>query len=104
MAERTIIWTETAIRQRNEIFEYWNLRNKSKQYSQRLNRTIKEYLQVLAQRPTIGLKLHDAETRTFSLGNYNIYYEFDSDHLFVISIWENRQNPEELLNTLSKIE
>jgi hypothetical protein len=43
MAQLTIHWTETAIRQRNYIFGYWIKRNQSTTYAKKLNEKIKEF-------------------------------------------------------------
>lgn len=37
-----IFWIQTAIKQRDHIFDYWNNRNKSNRYSQTLNLAIRE--------------------------------------------------------------
>tara|TARA_R110002072_G_scaffold75921_1_gene178422 strand:- start:624 stop:761 length:138 start_codon:yes stop_codon:yes gene_type:complete len=42
MDELTIVWALTALKQRNQVFKYWNLRNNSNAYSKRLNLKIKE--------------------------------------------------------------
>jgi hypothetical protein len=49
MAQLTINWTETAIRQRNYIFEYWIERNKSTTYAKKLNEKIKERTNLLSR-------------------------------------------------------
>ena len=41
MAELSVFWTNTALKQRNYTFEYWNDRNKSATYSKKLNSSIK---------------------------------------------------------------
>ena len=57
MAELTIFWTNTAIKQRNFTFEYWNERNKSTAYSKKLNLSIKERTNILKTNPELGKKL-----------------------------------------------
>ena len=37
MDELKIIWTKIAISQRNEVFAYWNKRNKSTDFSKKIN-------------------------------------------------------------------
>ncbi len=54
MARIEILWTENALRQRNHILEYWNIRNQSKAYSRKLNLKIKDRLEVLKENPEIG--------------------------------------------------
>ena len=51
MAKLTICWTQTAVKQRNHIFKYWNNRNKSASYSKKLNNSIKERIQLLKTNP-----------------------------------------------------
>lgn len=46
MAKNTIIWSETALSQRIEIFEYWNLRNGNTKYSTKLLYKIKGRIKV----------------------------------------------------------
>ena len=37
MDEIKVIWTKIAVKQRNEIFDFWNNRNKNNRYSKQLN-------------------------------------------------------------------
>jgi hypothetical protein len=36
MVERSIVWTETAVKQRREILRYWTIRNGSTAFAERL--------------------------------------------------------------------
>ena len=56
MAELSIFWTSTALKQRNYTFEYWNDRNKSTTYSKKLNLSIKERTDILKTNPELGKK------------------------------------------------
>ncbi|KAF0235826.1 MAG: hypothetical protein FD181_3213 [Prolixibacteraceae bacterium] len=40
-----IVWTATALQQRNFIFHYWNERNKSNLYSKKLNSSLKQRIE-----------------------------------------------------------
>ncbi len=42
MAKRTVVWTETAVRQRREILKYWVKRNGSIIYAEKLIKLIAE--------------------------------------------------------------
>jgi hypothetical protein len=74
MAELTIFWTNTALKQRNYTFEYWNERNKSTTYSKKLNSSIKERTNILKTNPELGKKTEFNNTRVISLGHYSILY------------------------------
>ena len=88
MAQLTINWTETAIRQRNYIFEYWIERNKSTTHAKKLNEKIKERTNLLKQNPDLGKKTDFNNTRVVSLGHYSILYQ-KSNTKIIITIKNN---------------
>ncbi|MFT4855534.1 MAG: plasmid stabilization system protein ParE [Algoriphagus sp.] len=54
MDELEIFWTKTALGQRDLIFDYWNVRNKSKSYSKKLNIQIRSRIATIKENPEIG--------------------------------------------------
>ena len=46
MAAR-LIWSNLALQQKKEIFDYWNERNKSKIYSRKLNKLINDAAELI---------------------------------------------------------
>jgi hypothetical protein len=54
MAQLTLVWTKTALKQRNSIFKYWNKRNKSIEYSKRLRKVINERTKLILSFPEMG--------------------------------------------------
>lgn len=100
MALLKIVWTLTAIKQRNYIFDYWNERNKSKIYSQKLNNKIKERIELLKTNPNLGIKTDFKETRAISLGHFSVFYKKIDSTIFVTAFWDNRQDPEKLVKFL----
>ncbi len=97
MAQIAIFWTQTAIKQRNYTFEYWN---KSTSYSKKLNGKIKERIQLLKKNPELGKKTEFELTRAISLGHYSILYKFKKSRIFITGFWDNRQDPNKLLKFL----
>ncbi len=100
MAELSIFWTETAIRQRNHIFEYWIERNKSNTYAKKLNQKIKERTDLLKLNPDLGKKTEFKNSRAVSLGHYSILYQKDHSKIIITGFWDNRQEPQKLLKHL----
>ena len=56
MAKR-LIWTKMSHNQKKEIFEFWNNRNKSKNYSRKLNDLFNEAAELLLLYPNLGKKM-----------------------------------------------
>ena len=102
MAHLTIHWTETAIRQRNYIFEYWIERNQSTTYAKKLNEKIKERTNLLKLNPDLGKNTDFKNTRGVSLGHYSILYQKSEIKIIITGFWDNRQEPEKLLKFLKK--
>jgi plasmid stabilization system protein ParE len=102
MAELSIFWTNTALKQRNYTFEYWNDRNKSTTYSKKLNSSIKERTNILKTNPELGKKTDFNNTRVISLGHYSILYRKVDLKIIITGFWDNRQNPDKLLKFLNQ--
>jgi plasmid stabilization system protein ParE len=97
MARLKVTWTATAIKQRNQVFEYWNNRNKSTAYSKKLNGKIKERIDLLKTNPHLAKNTEFEPTRAISLGHYSILYKIIDLDIFITGFWDNRQDPKRLL-------
>ena len=51
---KQVVWSYSAQDDRKEILTYWNNRNKSKTYSQKLDGLFKEAIKLISQFPQIG--------------------------------------------------
>jgi hypothetical protein len=89
MDEIKIIWSNIAVTQRNKVFEYWNTRNKS----------IYDKIDLLKSNPHAGKFGSLKPFRILHLGNYSLVYRYSASVIYIISFWDNRQNPD----TLKKI-
>jgi plasmid stabilization system protein ParE len=102
MAVKTVIWTDTAVRQRRKILRYWTKRNKSSSYSEKLIFEILERVQFLIKNPESFISTNYKDIRTSTLGHYTIFYKTTQKELIVVAFWDNRQNPKTLLKILKK--
>ncbi|MBK3520069.1 type II toxin-antitoxin system RelE/ParE family toxin, partial [Carboxylicivirga marina] len=82
MAQLKVYWTLTAIKQRNHIFAYWNKRNKSSTYSQKLRLGIKERINLIKDNPEIGKPTELNFIRGLSLGHYSILYKQQESRIY----------------------
>lgn len=102
MAKRTVVWTETAAKQRREILKYWTSRNKSTAYAEKLMRLITKQVSIILNHPE-SFKLTDyPDTRESVLGHFSIYYKLTSKKLIITAFWDNRQDPKKLLEFIKK--
>ncbi|MGZ5242628.1 MAG: type II toxin-antitoxin system RelE/ParE family toxin [Bacteroidia bacterium] len=102
MAKKSVVWTETAARQRREILKYWTIRNGSKVYAEKLIKLIASHIKTILNHPE-SFKMADfPETRESAMGHFSIFYKITEDKLIITAFWDNRQDPKKLLEILSK--
>ena len=96
MVKREIIWSHRAKIKLYEVLEYFADRNKSRTYSGHLYKQINKELEILKRYPKLGLKTDIESIRCLIFGDYMIFYEDKTDRIIIHSIWDCRQNPDEL--------
>lgn len=100
MAQRKIIWTETAARQRRSILEYWLHRNQSPTYSLKLLRLSNEKADLIAKNPLTYKAADFPDTHVSTLGHFSLFYKITDDSIVITAFWDNRQDPKKLLELL----
>lgn len=93
---KRIIWSLKAQADRKQILTYWNNRNKSANYSKKLNQRFKEALQAICKNPKIGKQTDDSKVRIKIVKDYLLIYEETEDAVILLTIWDSRQNPDKL--------
>jgi plasmid stabilization system protein ParE len=101
MVERSIVWTETAIKQRREILRYWTIRNGSTSFAERLIKLISKQLQIIALQPESFKETEFPAVRESAMGHFSIYYKTQDNQLIIMAFWDNRQDPKKLLEMLT---
>lgn len=100
MAQKKVIWTETAAWQRRSILEYWIQRNQSTTYSIKLLRLSNEKANLIATNPQLYKAADFQNTRVASIGHFSLFYKILHDAIIITAFWDNRQDPKELLKIL----
>lgn len=99
MAEKTkLVWSKSAQLDRKEIFSYWNKRNGSTAYSNKLNLLIKDTLQAIIDHPYSGQSTSINTVRYYVVRDYLLLYEIAETQILIL--WDGRQDPEKLKKRL----
>lgn len=96
MAQYKIIWSNRAKIKRYKILEFYIKRNKSKTYSIKLNRKFNKELRLLIKQPNLGIKTVLKGVRGLIVDDFILFYEVIKDIIVIYSIWDCRQNPDDL--------
>jgi len=97
MVKLKIIWSHRANIKLYKILEFYIERNKSKTYSVKLYNKFNKELKLLHKHPEIGIKTELDAVRGLIVGDYILYYEIDNENIMVHTVWDCRQNPEDLI-------
>jgi len=96
VAARRIIWSKRAKNDLLTILDFYFQRNGTKTYSSKINSVLNESVKVLTRHPYIGKVTDLQDIRCLIKGDYNIFYEIKAGTIEILTIWNSRQNPEEL--------
>jgi plasmid stabilization system protein ParE len=96
MVKRKIIWSPKAKSDLLQILDFFFKRNGTKSYSKKLNSSIRKSVRLLERYSEIGINTDIHNVRNLIEGDYSIFYQIKSDTVEIISIWDNRQNPDNL--------
>lgn len=95
MAKR-IKWSRKAVADRIQILDYWFQRIGNKEYSKKLDKSLREVVKLLSEYPELGRKLTNRDERYFVKDYYQIFYQIKKDTIEILHIWDSRRNPEDL--------
>jgi plasmid stabilization system protein ParE len=97
MAKRIIVWSHRANIKLFELLDFYAERNKSKTYSKKLYQKFKKELSLLTRQPRLGVKTDFESIRGLIIEEYILFYEITPDKIIVHTVWDCRQNPDDLI-------
>ena len=93
---KQVIWSLRAQEDRKKILEYWRKRNGSATYSRKLNFLFKEAISILKKFPHIGRLTDHPNVRFKIVRDYRVIYEETATTIYILTIWDSRQDSNEL--------
>ncbi len=92
-----IIWTDFAIQNIKDIFDYYS-KNANKKVAHKIRKQILASTKQLIQNPESGqtelnLEKLNQKYRYLLVGNYKVIYKFVQDEIRIVDIFDTRQNP-----------
>ena len=95
-----IIWTDFAIENLKEIFDYYSIKA-SKKVAHKIRKQIFESTKQLVKNPKSGqteinLEKLKQNHRYLVSGNYKVIYKVFEDEIIIVDIFDVRQNPSKM--------
>jgi hypothetical protein len=97
MAKRKIVWSHVANIKLFRILEFYAERNQSTTYSKKLYKKFNKELSILLKQPDIGIITEIETVRGLIVDEYILFYEVTDDLIVVHTVWDCRQNPDDLI-------
>lgn len=97
---KEIIWTATAEEELYDCLSYWNTRNKSNRYSEKLYLLIEEVTEDFAKHPNSGRTTEYQNFRSVVIRDYLLFFEETETQILILCFWDGRQDPEKLKKRL----
>ncbi|MFN7705261.1 MAG: type II toxin-antitoxin system RelE/ParE family toxin [Chryseotalea sp.] len=91
-----IIWSLKAQEDRKQILNYWINRNKSTNYSIKLDHKFRDALNLIKDHPQIGKSTNLKNVRIKIVTDYLMVYEIKENTILLLAIWDSRQDPRKL--------
>ena len=79
-----------------KILTFYYKRNGTKTYIRKLNSAIRLSIRKLKKHSEIGVQTDVQNIRNLIEADYNIFYEIVQEYIEIITIWDSRQNPDNL--------
>ncbi|MCL2649588.1 MAG: type II toxin-antitoxin system RelE/ParE family toxin [Candidatus Azobacteroides sp.] len=93
----SIRWETKAIEEQTSIFDFWDKHNKSKTYSRKIFKEIKQIENLLIKNPNMGTLTDFCNIRkVIVLSNFFLFYKVVDNIIYILTMWDNRRNPDDL--------
>lgn len=96
MVKRQVILSNSAQLDRLNILNFWIQNNKSATYSKKLDSKLREAFNYLQKYPLLGVATIFPDVYAYVILNYKIFYQVHSNTIYILRIWDVRQNPDSI--------
>ncbi|RHR60813.1 type II toxin-antitoxin system RelE/ParE family toxin [Parabacteroides sp. AF17-28] len=101
---RDIIWTSDVLDEIEETITYYDKRNGSNYYSNRLIKTFHQTMERASLFPLSGHATEYPHVRyLITVPYYSLFYHFNNQAITVLVLWDNRREPSRLTYTLRNL-
>jgi plasmid stabilization system protein ParE len=97
MAKRKIVWSHSANIKLFQILDFYAQRNGNRTYSIKLYKKFVKELKLLKKHPEIGVLTDLDSVRGLVVDEFILFYEITEFTIIVLTVWDCRQNPDNLI-------
>lgn len=98
----TIVWSERARKDLIEIKSFYDKRNQSTKYSNKLLQSFRSAAALIEKYPLVAVRTDIENVRGFIVSNYILFYEILDKHILILTVWDSRRDPKQLEDLLKQ--
>jgi plasmid stabilization system protein ParE len=98
MVRKKVIWSQTAISELENILAFYIQRNQSETYSLWLYQEVEKRVNIISLFPAIGRKTDLQHVHILPFENYGIIYKITTSTIYIMSVWDFRQKPNQRID------
>jgi plasmid stabilization system protein ParE len=97
---KALIWTPIALKSLQETIDFLNLKWNAQIVDAFID-LLEEKLKLLQSNPEIAPKIDNQDIRRLLIHPMiSLFYQLNQDHLKILLVWDNRQNPDSFYKRL----
>ncbi len=96
MAKR-VVWSKRAASEKRTILTFWFKKNGNKTYSGKLNIKFRETLRIISDYNYLGKSTEYKDIRVTIVESYLIFYRSLETQIEIVTIFDSRRNPDNLI-------
>jgi plasmid stabilization system protein ParE len=93
-------WMPRALTEYKQTLHYYNQRNGSTEYSDKIHSAVKRRLATLQKFPEIGHRCAKEKIRIVNVAGFGIFYELEDEQILIHSFWDYRRNPDDRVDKI----
>ncbi|RYE21241.1 MAG: type II toxin-antitoxin system RelE/ParE family toxin [Sphingobacteriaceae bacterium] len=98
---KTLIWSVKAKKDLKAIKDFYNHRNQSSIYSNKLLKELRATAVLFCKYPEVAITTDYNQVKGFVILDYFLFYRIFESHILILTVWDSRRNPDALLAVLN---
>ena len=99
---KPIRWSIEARQKRQDILQHYRRKTGSTQYPKKFSKLFADTTKLLSVNNFLGKPSDfDAEIRVLIVSHFSIFYTQTKKLIIIIGLWDNQQNPDDLMENLA---
>ncbi len=88
-----VVWSPKSVEQVIYTYKYWNHRNQSTRYSNKLEKSRVLAEKRISKNPFLFPKTKLENVRVYIISHFKIFYEISDSEINIVSFFDSRQKP-----------